>query len=405
MSVTLSRQPYAKKVRFKVAIAVSHPIQHFAPQFRSWSRRPDVDLLVLYASSAGAVEHYDPGFAAPVRWDQSVLAGYPFELLDGHREEPAPLSAMLDAPSITRHLSVFDPDIVVTYGYAHRFAHRVRRWGIGHRKHLAYVSDSENRHREGARRSLLKRLAVRRYLKPFSSVWTVGDANEEYYLDLGLSTQVLHRMRFPIDVDLFTRTWRSKEQVRSNYRRRLGLADDEVAVLVVGKLIARKRHIDALQACLRIGSEMKVRLIVVGSGPEESSLMTAAKQFEHRGPIFAGFVDPNDLPGFYAASDVYLHPSNHDPHPLAVSEAIFMGLPVLVSDRTGSWGDSDDVIPGHNGFVFQCGDVDSLKSRIVALAESPNRRRTFAMNSRALGVAYQRHSHHTFLDHFLLQFS
>ena len=63
----------------------------------------------------------------------------------------------------------------------------------------------------------------------------------------------------------------------------------------------------------------------------------------------------------YCAADVYVHCSDNEPHSLAITEAIYCGLPVVLSDRCGSYGPTDDVQPGINGFVYRCGDVATCR--------------------------------------------
>ena len=72
----------------------------------------------------------------------------------------------------------------------------------------------------------------------------------------------------------------------------------------------------------------------------------------------------------YCAADVYVHCSDNEPHSLAITEAIYCGLPVVLSDRCGSYGPTDDVQPGINGFVYRCGDVSDLSRCIVTRSKN-----------------------------------
>jgi glycosyltransferase involved in cell wall biosynthesis len=88
-----------------------------------------------------------------------------------------------------------------------------------------------------------------------------------------------------------------------------------------------------------------------------------------------------ELPAHYVASDVLLHPSGADHHPLAISEAITCGLPCIVSDRVGSVGPTDDIRPGINGWEYPVGDYLKLASRIRELVLDPELLRTTSDNS------------------------
>ena len=76
-------------------------------------------------------------------------------------------------------------------------------------------------------------------------------------------------------------------------------------------------------------------------------------------------------PKYYAAADIYIHPSSFDPHPLAISEALYCGLPVIASDRLGSIGPTDDVQVDRNGWVFPNGDVEELSKVLAKAIDNP----------------------------------
>ena len=53
MSMTsLTSEPHLAD-RIRLAIVVSHPIQHFCPMYRSIAADPRVDLLVIFAEERG----------------------------------------------------------------------------------------------------------------------------------------------------------------------------------------------------------------------------------------------------------------------------------------------------------------------------------------------------------------
>jgi len=94
------------------------------------------------------------------------------------------------------------------------------------------------------------------------------------------------------------------------------------------------------------------------------------------------------LPKYDVAADIYVHPSSLDPHPLAISEALYCSLPVVVSDRVGSIGPTDDVQEGKNGWVYGNGDVAALSAILVKLIDDPGLRESAGKASRALGEAH-----------------
>jgi glycosyltransferase involved in cell wall biosynthesis len=72
-----------------------------------------------------------------------------------------------------------------------------------------------------------------------------------------------------------------------------------------------------------------------------------------------------------------------------VSEAIFMGLPVIVSDRCGSYGTDDDVRPGVNGFVYPCGKAAILADYLMRLFRDEDLRLEMGDASHRIGSEQQ----------------
>ena len=81
--------------------------------------------------------------------------------------------------------------------------------------------------------------------------------------------------------------------------------------------------------------------------------------------------------------------------PVAISEAVYMGCPVVLSDRCGSYGPTDDVQVGRNGSVFPCGNVRALAAAIATIAADATLARDMADASREHGTQSQRRAHGT----------
>jgi glycosyltransferase involved in cell wall biosynthesis len=158
-------------------------------------------------------------------------------------------------------------------------------------------------------------------------------------------------------------------------------------LLTVGKLTARKRTADVLLAVARIGDRcgQPIVAVLVGDGPERSRLEALAKTIGHHRVRMLGFVNTDKLADYYVASDILVHPSQEDPHPLATSEAVFCGLPVVASDRVGSVGPTDDVRPGENGRQYPVGNIDKLAGCIELLAMDESLRSELSSRSREIG--------------------
>jgi glycosyltransferase involved in cell wall biosynthesis len=144
---------------------------------------------------------------------------------------------------------------------------------------------------------------------------------------------------------------------------------------------------------------------MIGSGPDKETLEAKAALIKQHRIIFTGFVDPIELPKYYAATDIYVHPAMVEPHSLAISEAIYMGCPVIISNTCGSWGTTDDVQPGKNGFVYKWGDIQLLGRYLVKLSGDETLHKEFSNYSIKISRISQQSAHKEGLLSAMRQFN
>jgi glycosyltransferase involved in cell wall biosynthesis len=113
-------------------------------------------------------------------------------------------------------------------------------------------------------------------------------------------------------------------QRRLELRRALGIRDDELALLSVGRLAPEKGIALAIEAARAISATRPARLIVVGDGPLRRALSAANPDAR-----FLGHLDGDDLARHYASADLFLFPSRTETFGNVVLEAMASGLPVI----------------------------------------------------------------------------
>jgi glycosyltransferase involved in cell wall biosynthesis len=378
--------------RKRIAIVVSHPIQHFCPQYASWAKNEHIELKVFFSSAWGAKRFIDPDFKTEIAWDNLRLNEFNHVFLNG--DEVLPVTKELDAPAMEQALSEFKPSVIVVYGYFQKLSRRAIRWAKSNRVKIAYISDTENRQHKNKLKEFIKYPLLRYYFLKFDYFLTVGNANEAYYRSMGVPEKKMVRMHFSIDLELYSRAYEKKEQIRKELRSQFGIMEDEMVISVVGKLVAWKNQDHLIEVLKLIRDEqIKIHLFIIGSGTMQQEWEQKASEIKHHKVHFTGFVAATELPGYYAASDLYVHPAAAEPHSLAISEAIYMGLPVIVSDRTGSYGDTDDVQIGKNGYVYTFGNLEQLAKLILRVKDEDALLKNHQAYSHQLGIKHQQRSH------------
>jgi len=150
-------------------------------------------------------------------------------------------------------------------------------------------------------------------------------------------------------------------------RNRLNIRDTTV-ILYVGRLEAHKGlqwFLKALSLIRNERKDIKIKAMIVGSGRERKNLETFAKRLNVSDiVIFAGRVSEEELPSYYAASDIFVIPSLYEGFGLPILEAQACGSPVIGSDCTAI---AETI--GLGGVVFEPNNEVSLKNEILRLVD------------------------------------
>ncbi len=379
---------------------VSHPIQHFCPQYVSFARNKNVSFKVFFGSMLGLKKYFDPNFKKEISWGNLNLHLFDHSFLNG--DQVIPSDGKLDAPALDAALVEFRPDLITIYGYFQKLQRRAHRWALANKVKLAYISDGELRQHRGRLKELVKFFFIKRYFSRISYFLSVGDANEDYYRHYGVSTDKIVRMHFPIDLDQFEARFAEKESLRIGIRNQYKIGGNQLVLLVVGKLVQWKNQDHIIKAMKLLEDEgIFTCLFILGSGEMFDRWKEEAQSLKQSVVHFPGFVNPEDLPAYYAAADIYVHPASMEPHSIAISEAIYMGCPIIISDRCGSYGPHDDVQEGKNGYVFQFGNVKQLSQCIRVLVNDENLRHNFRGHSHEIATQFQLSAHRESLGEIL----
>ncbi len=384
-----------KKLRF--AIVSSHPIQYWCPQYVSFAKIPGLEVKLFFASAMGYKSYLDKNFGQEIVWNNLRLDEFDHMFLNG--DAVLPSTAQLDAPNLEEELELFKPDVVLNYGYYHKVQKRLYNWASSKKVPIVYMTDAENRQKRKLWKSILKYFYLSWRFRKISYFFTIGDENESYYKTYGADPKKFIRMHHPIDIDFYKNAYEDRVTLRKDIRDRYDIPERDFVMSVVGKLVHWKNQSHLIDLLYDLESKgRKAHVIMLGSGAMMDELKEKAKGLKQSRVHFAGFVDPLQLPSFYAASDLYAHPASIEPHSLAISEAVYMGCPAIISDRCGSYGPDDDVQDGKNGYVYEFGNIAQLSQQVIKLMDDEVLRHNFSEYSHQIAVKFQERSHRGCID-------
>jgi glycosyltransferase involved in cell wall biosynthesis len=370
-------------VKFRLAYLVSHPIQYQVPLLQRLARHPDIALHVYYMTDQGVRPSRDPEFGVPVQWDAPLLDGYAWTLLPNRSWCPqADHPFRFIHPSIAGALRRERYDALIVHGYAH-VTEWLAAWGARRTgTPLLLRGESNLLGRRPPWIAAAKRIALGALLRRVNGALAIGTLNHQFYRAYGVPEDRIFFVPYAVDNARFeaeAERWRAS---RGALRDELRVPPDLPVVLYVGKLIPRKRPLDLLEAYAQVAPDHPAALIFLGEGAERPRLEAAAAGHRLSHVAITGFVNLSGIGRYYAAADVLVLPSSHEPWGLVLNEAMCFGLPVIASDAVGAA--LDLVHVNENGFIYPVGDVAALASALRRLLADPATRAEMGGRSREI---------------------
>jgi glycosyltransferase involved in cell wall biosynthesis len=186
----------------------------------------------------------------------------------------------------------------------------------------------------------------------------VNQSTRDYYLkkERDLEDRILV---VPVGVD----TSVFKPLDRNKLRKKYGFSQDEPLVLYIGRFSIEKGLYLLLEAFKTLRSEMpKVRLILVGGGPEEKRLRGMVKTQNIEGVTFMKPTAHEKIPEIINCADTLVLCSKFEGMPTVVLEALACGVPVVSTDVGGV---NKVVMDGKTGQLIKEANNKSVKKAIL----------------------------------------
>ncbi|MEI8340024.1 MAG: glycosyltransferase family 4 protein [Verrucomicrobiota bacterium] len=176
----------------------------------------------------------------------------------------------------------------------------------------------------------------------------------------------------------------NNRELRGPTRFKLGCRNGEILFLLVAHNLLLKNAEAAIRAISRlIAVGAGVRLAIVGGKRQTRFIRLAAKLGVSSQVDFIESV--SDVRPYYAAADVYLHPTWYDPCSLVALEAFACGLPVITSRFNGV---SEMMTDGTHGFILDDpADIDALAGQMRLLLD-PEVRKQMGESARRLALEW-----------------
>ena len=299
-----------------------------------------------------------PSVAAPGRPEYRVSTGFPASVRD--------------------RVETFSPE-VVHIATPDVLGHRALTWALSHplpvvstyHTHFASYLDY---YRLGAAEGTLWAV-LRRFYNRCDEVYAPTPAMESTLRDHGI-TSTLRLWPRGIERDRF-----SPEKRSEVWRTDHGFGPEDIVISFVSRLVKEKGlgvFVEVVRQLQKAGSS--VRALVVGDGPERSSMQVALPE-----AVFTGHLGGDEIATAYASSDLFLFPSETETFGNVTLEAMASGLPVIAADAAGSRNLVDN---GETGFLCPPRDVEAFFDATTQLVADPSLRARFGASGRNASREY-----------------
>jgi glycosyltransferase involved in cell wall biosynthesis len=344
----------------RVLLVSSQPIQNAAP-LQLMALDPRVEMLTAYCSLPDAKLWRGAENLTKEAFDIPMLDGYEWKHVPNYSPSPrlGKFYGLIN-PGVIKLAASYDCCVVYGHAYISFWLAICTAKLLGKPVLLGTDATYIDPHNGGRawKASLKKKVLPFLYNRVADLVLVPSTASKRFICSLGVKEERVALTPYVVDNDYIAAAAAKADPKKS--REGLHIPDGAAVVLFVAKFLSRKRPQDAIEAFARANVEASY-LVMVGDGPLGDSLKEQAARLGIAERVrFPGLVKYSRLAEFYAASDVLLFPSEHEPYGLPVNEAMICGIPAIVSDRVGAG--YDLVENGKTGYMYPCGDVGALEA-------------------------------------------
>jgi glycosyltransferase involved in cell wall biosynthesis len=176
-----------------------------------------------------------------------------------------------------------------------------------------------------------------REMEKYTAAYVCVSRNVAKYSDLKLKLDpgLMRIVPNGIDIKRFNFSVAKIQFLREQLRGRFNLNREDFVFLCTSAFYRHKGQLEAIEAlhyALRLYPRLKMLFVGANADPTyyEEVLQTVGRLMLRDRVIFAGFQE--DPVGFYYAADAFIQPSYWEGWSLALAEALYAGLPVVVTD-------------------------------------------------------------------------
>lgn len=218
---------------------------------------------------------------------------------------------------------------------------------------------------QGALANAVFRAAERRAARVTTHFVTVADAMTGQYLASGIGRPEQYTRIF----SGFNMAPYLSAKNDPSLRTRLGIAPDDIVIGTIARLFKLKGHDDLFAVAPEIvRSNPGIKFLFVGDGKWRSRFENKARALGAEHFVFAGVIQPREVPRYVGVMDAVAHLSLREGLPRALPQAMAAAKPIIAYDCDGA---KEVCLNDETGLLLRPGDLNGLREGLLRLANSP----------------------------------
>jgi len=353
-----------------------HPIPYLSPIFKEFNVYQKnnsylYNLFVFYGNDYSKKSVFNKEFKSYISQDNNLLEGYKSIFLKNYPLSNKDSFFYRVNPSIIWELYNKQFDLILIHGY-----NTFTSWLILLISKILKIKVIfrgeviETKHKPQIPIiKWIKRKLVKIFLNSCNAIMYSCKGNKSFLSARLSQNKKMFFIPCAVDNNFYRKQYKRNMSSSTYFKKKNNIDLNDMIIVFSGRFTKRKRPMDILKAVSTIPNR-NITLIFLGDGPLIQEMKKFSSSYEIKS-IFTGYLDKYEISKYYSISNLFIMPSEYDPSPKALNEAMNFKLPVIVSKGLGTCEDLVD--EDKNGYIIDVGDILSLSKKINLLNNNRNK--------------------------------
>jgi glycosyltransferase involved in cell wall biosynthesis len=331
-------------VQPKTVIITSIPSPYRVTVFDELNDHLDNNFIVLYISKTIPTFKWEE---SPLKHNHHFIYEYDKHELNKHK-------------GIINKLKKIDPDIIITCGFNKTMLLAMFYAILKNKKLIANTDAWELNEKSYSWLHILIRKIMYRRMNAFIPVSKKGYDN---FLRYNIKKEKIFISHYAID---------------NEYSAKFIENEKKYDIMFSGQFIDRKMPLFFCEIAKKLNALIpNFKVLLLGDGDLKDDVLQTLKT-DNVNFHYAGFVQKDELPKYYASAKIFLFPTKLDSWGVVANDACAVGVPILTTENAGVAGDL--IINDYNGYILPI-DVNIWSEKIKELLEDNIKYQEFSKNT------------------------